>query len=250
MIKFFRKIRYDLMEQNKTGKYFKYAIGEIVLVVIGILIALSINNWNNKRIENIRAENFIEQMKLQVEGNILNVAEKLQKHQSHLNITENLISIIGTDMTIDIDEKIDSLVVVNNYDYHLNLNMNSLIEGRENGDLSLIASDSLRQSIYDLSTKYKFVVERERIANKDLIDLFIPYLNKNYNYRNGVFNFFGQNTQIGKSKIYRKDNSTMLEDQEFENLMLSRMGYNQDLIINYQKLNEFLTTTLILLKSK
>ncbi len=34
------------MEQNKTGKYFKYAIGEIVLVVIGILIALSINNWN------------------------------------------------------------------------------------------------------------------------------------------------------------------------------------------------------------
>ena len=46
MIKFFRHIRKDLMEQNKTVKYFKYAIGEIVLVVIGILIALSINNWN------------------------------------------------------------------------------------------------------------------------------------------------------------------------------------------------------------
>ena len=39
------------MEKNKTGKYFKYAIGEIILVVIGILIALSINNWNSKRIE-------------------------------------------------------------------------------------------------------------------------------------------------------------------------------------------------------
>ena len=51
MIKFFRKNRYDLMEKNKTGKYLKYAIGEIVLVVIGILIALSINNWNSKRIE-------------------------------------------------------------------------------------------------------------------------------------------------------------------------------------------------------
>ena len=37
------------MEQNKTGKYFKYAIGEIVLVVIGILIALQINNWNERR---------------------------------------------------------------------------------------------------------------------------------------------------------------------------------------------------------
>ena len=46
MIKFFRKIRENLLMENKTGKYFKYAIGEIVLVVIGILIALQINNWN------------------------------------------------------------------------------------------------------------------------------------------------------------------------------------------------------------
>jgi len=43
MIKFFRKIRYDLMEKNRTAQYFKYAIGEIILVVIGILIALQIN---------------------------------------------------------------------------------------------------------------------------------------------------------------------------------------------------------------
>ncbi|MFC4720957.1 DUF6090 family protein [Geojedonia litorea] len=49
MIKFFRQIRRDLMEKNKTGKYFKYAVGEIILVVIGILIALQINNWNEQR---------------------------------------------------------------------------------------------------------------------------------------------------------------------------------------------------------
>jgi tetratricopeptide (TPR) repeat protein len=49
MIKFFRKIRQNLLIKNKTGKYFKYAIGEIVLVVIGILIALQINNWNESR---------------------------------------------------------------------------------------------------------------------------------------------------------------------------------------------------------
>ena len=49
MIKFFRKIRQNLLMENKTGKYLKYAIGEILLVVIGILIALSINNWNEKR---------------------------------------------------------------------------------------------------------------------------------------------------------------------------------------------------------
>jgi hypothetical protein len=46
MIKFFRHIRKQLLSENKTGKYFKYATGEIILVVIGILIALQINNWN------------------------------------------------------------------------------------------------------------------------------------------------------------------------------------------------------------
>ena len=48
MIKFFRKIRQKLLTENRTGQYLKYAIGEIVLVVIGILIALQINNWNEK----------------------------------------------------------------------------------------------------------------------------------------------------------------------------------------------------------
>lgn len=64
MIKFFRKIRQNLIMENKTSKYFKYAIGEILLVVIGILIALQINNWNegqksktyeNKILKEIRA---------------------------------------------------------------------------------------------------------------------------------------------------------------------------------------------------
>lgn len=49
MLKFFRKIRQNLLSQGKIGKYFKYAIGEIILVVIGILIALQINNWNEFR---------------------------------------------------------------------------------------------------------------------------------------------------------------------------------------------------------
>lgn len=49
MIKFFRKIRQNLSSEGNGGKYLKYAFGEIMLVVIGILIALSINNWNEER---------------------------------------------------------------------------------------------------------------------------------------------------------------------------------------------------------
>lgn len=51
MLKFFRKIRQNLLSEGKTGKYMKYAIGEILLVVIGIIIALQVNNWNQERIE-------------------------------------------------------------------------------------------------------------------------------------------------------------------------------------------------------
>ena len=52
MINFFRRIRKKMADDNKPLKYLKYAIGEIVLVVIGILIALSINNWNETRLQN------------------------------------------------------------------------------------------------------------------------------------------------------------------------------------------------------
>ena len=59
MINFFRKIRKKLADDNKPLKYMRYAIGEIVLVVIGILIALSINNWNEVRINNQKEIEYI-----------------------------------------------------------------------------------------------------------------------------------------------------------------------------------------------
>ena len=82
MIKFFRKVRYNLMEQNKTGKYLKYAIGEIILVVIGILIALQINNWNEAR----KSKVFETEILTQVQANLIkdkltlqNIASNFQK---------------------------------------------------------------------------------------------------------------------------------------------------------------------------
>lgn len=53
MIKIFRKLRRQLINEGKTSNYLKYAIGEIVLVVVGILIALQINNWNHNKIKRL-----------------------------------------------------------------------------------------------------------------------------------------------------------------------------------------------------
>ena len=62
-MKIFRKIRFNLIGENKTGKYVKYAIGEIVLVVVGILIALQINNWNQTRKDNNALKEYLVKIK-------------------------------------------------------------------------------------------------------------------------------------------------------------------------------------------
>ena len=86
MIKFFRQIPYKLMNENKTSKYFKYAIGEIILVVIGILIALQINNWNQNRTnENLEAKyqvRLLEDLKEEkaIMEATLNYSEEVKRH--------------------------------------------------------------------------------------------------------------------------------------------------------------------------
>lgn len=62
-MKIFRKLRFDLLKNGKTPRYFKYALGEIALVVIGILIALQINNWNETQKGNSRLNDHLVKIK-------------------------------------------------------------------------------------------------------------------------------------------------------------------------------------------
>ena len=73
MIKFFRRIRQRLVVENRFSKYLLYAIGEIILVVIGILIALQINNWNTQKLENE-----------ELQGYLNNIAKNIQSDQENL----------------------------------------------------------------------------------------------------------------------------------------------------------------------
>ncbi len=72
MIKFFRKIRQNLLSEGKTGKYLKYAVGEIVLVVIGILIALQVNNWNEIKKSKSESNRLLIDLKSELEEDIEN----------------------------------------------------------------------------------------------------------------------------------------------------------------------------------
>jgi hypothetical protein len=92
MIKFFRKIRQNLLMENKTGKYFKYAIGEILLVVIGILIALAINNWNEKRKELNQTVELLKNMMLDLKADISNLESDINYYNQWINSSRVLLN--------------------------------------------------------------------------------------------------------------------------------------------------------------
>ena len=91
MIHFFRRIRQGLVNQERIGKYLLYAIGEILLVVIGILLALQINNWNEE--SNIRAQ------EMTLRANIIESVKKAEiaaeqftdAEETNIRVTEKLL---------------------------------------------------------------------------------------------------------------------------------------------------------------
>ncbi|WP_053969915.1 DUF6090 family protein [Mangrovimonas sp. ST2L15] len=96
MIKFFRNIRKKLLNNGKNSKYFKYAIGEIILVVIGILIALQINNWNEKRNQTELGYQYLTEMRYELQDDVtmldyyINALKKsIENHEAALN-TKNI----------------------------------------------------------------------------------------------------------------------------------------------------------------
>ena len=101
MIKFFRKIRRQLVSENKFSKYLIYAIGEIVLVVIGIFIALQLNNWNEIRKEsNAELElynSILEDLKSEFNGTEADINNAVQYDLLHKHIYNEINGKVPSD---------------------------------------------------------------------------------------------------------------------------------------------------------
>ena len=94
MIKLFRNVRQNLLAEGKTIKYFKYAIGEIVLVVIGILIALQINNWNENRKAKSVEDNFFRNVRLDLEKDELKLRYYKKFHAKRVEYLDTLLTYV------------------------------------------------------------------------------------------------------------------------------------------------------------
>ncbi|AFL80130.1 hypothetical protein Aeqsu_0621 [Aequorivita sublithincola DSM 14238] len=97
MIKLFRNIRKNLLAQGKTTKYLKYAIGEIILVVIGILIALSINNWNDIRKNQKYEQDILFLINQNLDNDSIQLTDRLLKAKEAIELTNRLVAQVATE---------------------------------------------------------------------------------------------------------------------------------------------------------
>ncbi len=174
----FKKIRKHLADDGRPLKYFKYAIGEIVLVVIGILIALSINNWNNKRKDGIKEKYFLNSIltSIQLSQNELN---RVIDDSKHISSCADTLFLILADRKFELlgHPFLDSLLF-NAGDYSIiSLNDGGIQEILNTGSLDLIQDQRIRVLLASWNERIhkirKFEGESEYVArdyNEYLMD--------------------------------------------------------------------------------
>jgi len=92
MIKFFRNIRKNLLNEGKTTKYFKYAIGEILLVVIGILIAVQVNDLNNDQKDKKLEKRYISDLMQDLKADSIAIAKFIKNSDEQVRTKNNIVS--------------------------------------------------------------------------------------------------------------------------------------------------------------
>jgi hypothetical protein len=169
MIKFFRILRYHLLAEGKTGKYLQYALGEIVLVVIGILIALSINNWNTDRKNQLKERTYLINLQTEIEKHIVRLEDNLDYTKRRLHSIDYVLKHVQSPKE---DLIVDSMIV------HLNwmqwvgtirLDTNIYQDMLNTGNLNLIRNKEVRLGLQN----YFYLIERYRSATATNNDLYI-----------------------------------------------------------------------------
>lgn len=158
MIKFFRKIRQRLLTENKISKYLIYAAGEIILVVIGILIALQINNWNQSKILKIEEVKSLKTLHSEFQKNL----QKFDNiHALHLMRNDAINQILFSDVSNYSLSSLDSLYFKANFNWTYNPSFsiyNSLINS---GKIQLISNDTLKNKISQFKEQVNDYLEDE-----------------------------------------------------------------------------------------
>ena len=238
MFKFFRNIRQSLLMKDKITKYYKYAFGEIVLVVIGILIALSINNWNEAR------KNRIEQLIL-----INNIIEDLRLDSIHINKS---LSEVGNQKRL-----VDDLIS-KSLDKKKQLNYQLIGLLRFSSDFRPISQRNHSVSVSNLDDEFiRELLQGYFIEEDKVLDIFLEYVDI---IHNKIRPYLSETGMHNLESLYKnKDNESLhvplhpkiLEEQlnkvKFQQLLYERRLKTdsfENLLRSFQQQNAELINTL------
>ncbi len=248
MIKLFRKIRQNLLNEGKTTKYFKYAIGEIILVVIGILIALQINNWNETRKDEIEEKAILKSL---VEN--LNIAKKQSEllilEEEHLKL--GLISILGINKiqhknaTLKISDSLFKSAV---WDLQSDQpTFNAYNNLKNTNKLSLIKDKSINEKFTDLDfnlNKLNDILEDRLQVHQIRID---DILENDVNFIPLVkYNIADINIENELPNTYKE----IVEDKRIRNLLGMKLSFTQDVINRRKNVDQAIKELLSLITFK
>jgi hypothetical protein len=234
MIKFFRKIRQELMEKNKTSMYLKYAVGEIVLVVVGILIALQINNWNESRKLEVQELNFLNNFKISLQSDSTYHSASTERHEVARNSMDILIDHIENDLPYKDSLKYHFASMMS--DWSLSFDFTTY-EALKSKDLNLITNESLRSNLIeyysygegrgsDLKTRYTDVIEH---ASKTIIS---EHFDQMWGGRLTDDSDFRINSTVIENKMIPNDFEALKRDPQFIYFLKTLRNQNYWLVEN------------------
>ncbi|MDM9631615.1 DUF6090 family protein [Robiginitalea aurantiaca] len=173
MITYFRKIRSRLLATNKTGKYIKYALGEIVLVVIGILIALQINDWNEDR----KSRNIELKTLKELKADLLQTREDIKSDSSNFQhiIRSNQVILKHIEASLPYHDSLLPHFLWMEPFQTFSINRTTFDNIRQNG-VNMISNDTIRISVSEFYTRpINLYLELEkRMLNEHYENYFRP----------------------------------------------------------------------------
>ena len=233
MLKFFRAIRQKLLSDNTFNKYFLYAIGEIILVVIGILIALSINNWNeNTKLRQIERDYFFS-LQEEFSHNLIVLEKVMGLNKENVDIAVKISNLMGPQDPA-ISEKEFSILAMEmtNSEVQYRPNQAVLDEIISSGKLALFQNNKLKfalSSSNGILSKVKFQEAEHAVVRMQIIKT----MNTFGNAKKMVLDAgYGESFLIGKSK-FKLGNLQLLQSQKLENELIDFIFTAQYLNLNY-----------------
>lgn len=226
------------MSENKTGKYFKYALGEIALVVVGILIALQINTWNQNRIDKNEEKDIISKLHEDFKTNKKNLGQFIKENNHEINAQVALMNLIGSSREeLITHNNIDSLLFVSFSASEVAFADNTIKSIMQSGRLDLLKNEEVTSLLYKWNTLSE--IRKTRMFKLDdwTNNHFVPYLLPKISFKemDATSGF----KWSGTSKV-KPDYYPLFQDVEFENYLDNSLWFHQQVYLRCQETDQLI----------